>query len=179
MKITFWILRALSYRRAVRQCPLALLVFGFLVLSRQGVSGASRTVDDETVENFTGGHTRVVWVTDAQNKDSFAEGDELQLVGYDSRDGKGERMISGERANYYRPLITPDGKRIVFSNRQGRKIYVVDWEGTNLRLLKGPGCASEVWRDPQTGTTWVYYQESLEDFTKPVRRFPIDEPDKV
>ena len=29
------------------------------------------------------------------------------------------------------------------------------------------------------GKTWVYYQESLGDFTKPVRRFPIDEPAKV
>ena len=60
----------------------------------------------------------MVWVTDARNKDSFAERNQLQLVGYDSRDGKGERIICAERANYYRPLITPDGERIVFSNRQ-------------------------------------------------------------
>ena len=75
----------------------------------------------------------------------------LQLVGYDSRDGKGERIICGERANYYRPLITPDGERIVFSNRQTWKIYVVKWDGSRPRLLKEPGCATEVWRDPRDG----------------------------
>ena len=113
-------------------------------------NGSPATSDGETVEKFTGGHTRVVWVTDAQNKDSFAERNELQLVGYDSRDGKGERIICAERANYYRPLITPDGQRIVFSNRQTRKIYVVKWDGSHPRLLKEPGCATEVWRDPRT-----------------------------
>ena len=142
-------------------------------------NGSPATSNGEAVEKFTGGHTRAVWVTDAHNKDSFAERNELQLVGYDSRDGKGERIICAERANYYRPLITPDGQRIVFSNRQTRKIYIVKWDGSHPRLLKEPGCATEVWRDPDTGKTWVYYQESLEDFTKPVRRFLIDEPDKL
>lgn len=147
--------------------------------SQQEANCAARTADGETVEKFTGGHTRVVWVTDARNKDSFAERNELQLVGYDSRDGKGERIICADRANYYRPLITPDGQGIVFSNRQTRRIYVVKWDGSRPRLLKEPGCATDVWRDPQTGKTWVYYQESLADFTKPVRRFPIDEPENV
>ena len=78
----------------------------------------------------------MVWVTDAQNKDSFAERNQLQLVGYDSRDGKGERIICAERANYYRPLITPDGEQIVFSNRQNLTIYVVKWDGSPPRLLK-------------------------------------------
>ena len=136
-------------------------------------------VDDAAVEKFTGGHTRVVWLTDLENKDSFADRNGLQLMGYDSRDGKGERLIWGDRANYYRPLITPDGQQIVISNRQTRKIYVVNWDGSPPRLLKEPGCASEVWRDPNTGKTWVYYQEDPNDYAKPVLRFPIDEPDNV
>ena len=86
-----------------------------------------------------------------ENKDSFAERNQLQLVGYDSRDGKGERIIWGDRANYYRPLITPDGQQIVISNRQTRKIYVIKWDESRPRLLKEPGCATEVWRDPQYG----------------------------
>ena len=136
-------------------------------------------VDDAAVENFTGGHTRIVWLTDLENKDSFAVRSGLQLMGYDSRDGKGERLIWGDRANYYRPLITPDGQQIVISNREARKIYVVAWDGSPPRLLKEPGCASEVWRDPSTGKTWVYYQEDANNYAKPVLRFPIDEPDKV
>jgi Concanavalin A-like lectin/glucanases superfamily len=174
-------LRSLYYYRAIYSRPLflVLLALGGVVASQQQARSAPPTADGDTVEKFTGGHTRVVWVTDAENKDSFAERDKLQLVGYDSRDGKGERVICAERGNYYRPLITPDGQRIVFSNRQARKIYVVNWHGSPPRLLKEPGCASEVWRDPHSGKTWVYYQESLDDFTKPVRRFPIDEPEKV
>ena len=107
------------------------------------------------MEQFTGGHTRVVWLTDAENKDSFAGHNQLRLMGYDSHDGKGERVIWGERANYHRPLITPDGEQIVYSNRQTRKIYVIKWDGSRPRLLKEPGCASEVWRDPKTGKTAV------------------------
>jgi hypothetical protein len=155
------------------------LALPILVGSQREVQCTPGTADGETVEKFTGGHTRVVWVTDAENKDSFAVLNHLQLVGYDSRDGKGERIICPERANYYRPLITPDGERIVYTNRQSLGIYVVKWDGSPPQLLKEPGCATDVWRDPHTGKTWVYYQESLGDFTKPVRRFPIDDPNHV
>ena len=158
---------------------LGFVALGVMLASQEAAHTASGIADGASVEKFTGGHTRVVWVTDARNKDSFAEKNHLQLVGYDSRDGKGERIISAERANYYRPLITPDGEQIVFSNQQNLTIYVVKWDGSPPRLLKEPGCATEVWRDPQSGKTWVYYQESVRDFTKPVRRFPIDEPQKV
>jgi hypothetical protein len=182
MKIISSLLWPLPRNRA-NCCPrplyLGLLAFGIVMAPLQRGECASTAVDGETVEKFTGGHTRVVWVTDAHNKDSFAERNHLQLVGYDSRDGKGERVICADRGNYYRPLITPDGQKIVFSNMQTHKIYVVEWDGSRLRLLKEPGCASEVWQDPQTGKTWVYYQESPKDFTKPVLRFPIDEPDNV
>jgi Concanavalin A-like lectin/glucanases superfamily len=158
---------------------LGFVAIGVMLASQQAVRSSSSIADSASVEEFTGGHTRVVWVTDAANKDSFAERKNLQLVGYDSRDGKDERIICDEKANYYRPLITPDGERIVYSNRKTLRIYVVKWDGSPPQLLKEPGCASEVWRDPETGKTWVYYQESLGDFTKPVRRFPIDEPAKV
>ena len=145
----------------------------------QDASASSTAVDGATVEKFTDGHTRVVWLTDADNKDTFADRNNLQLWGYDSRDGRGERIIWGERGNYYRPLITPDGEHIVYSNRQTRKIFVIKWDGSPPRVLKDPGCAAQVWRDPQTGRTWVYYQENSADFHKPVLRFPMDEPDKV
>ena len=182
MKIFFRFLRSSRRNQAnnrLRTLWLTLLVFGIVVASQQRVDAASTTADGATVEKFTGGHTRVVWLTDAENKDSFAVRDRLQLVGYDSRDGKGERIIWSDRANYYRPLITPDGQQIVISNRQARKIYVVAWDGSRPRLLKEPGCASEVWRDPKTGKTWVYYQVNPNDYTTPVLRFPIDEPSKV
>jgi Concanavalin A-like lectin/glucanases superfamily len=158
---------------------LGFVALGVMLASQQAARSASSIADSASVEKFTGGHTRVVWVTDAQNKDSFAARSQLQLVGFDSRDGKGERIICPERGNYYRPLITPDGEHIVFSNLQNHTIYVVKWDGSGRRILKTPGSASEVWRDPHTGKTWVYYQESHSDFSRPVRRFPIDDPKKV
>jgi hypothetical protein len=182
MKIISHALRRLSAFLAdpfARFVSLAVLAIGLAIAAQQRANASQSTTDDAAIEKFTGGHTRVVWLTDAENKDSFAGRDRLQLVGYDSRDGKGERIIWGDRANYYRPLITPDGQEIVFSNRQTRKIYLIKWDGSRPRLLKEPGCASEVWRDPNTGKTWVYYQEDPNDFTKPVLRFPIDEPAKV
>jgi len=182
MKIISRFLQRLSVFRAntfARPLWLAVLAIGLATASQQKADASPTAVDGAAVEKFTGGHTRVVWLTDSENKDSFAERDRLQLVGYDSRDGKGERVIWGDRANYYRPLITPDGQQIVFSNRQTRKIYVIEWDGSRPRLLKEPGCASEVWRDPNTGKTWVYYQEDPNNFTKPVLRFPIDEPANV
>jgi len=150
-----------------------------LALAFRSVAASPATVDDATVEKFTGGHTRVVWLTDADNRDSFAGHNRLRLIGYDSRDGKGERTIWDVEDNYHRPLITPDGEQIVYSNRQKRKIYVIKWDGSPPRLLKEPGCASEVWRDPKTGRTWIYFQEDPDNYAKPVLRFPIDSPEKV
>ena len=168
-----------TVRLFLRKWPV-LLAICLLAMARQSASAsAPAVVDAASVETFTGGHTRVVWLTDAENKDSFAGHNKLRLMGYDSRDGKGERVICGERANYHRPLITPDGERIVYSNRQTRRIYAVNWDGSYPRLLKEPGCASEVWRDPKTGQTWVYYQEDPDDYSKPVLRFPIDNPGNV
>jgi hypothetical protein len=71
---------------------LAVLAVG-LVTVQQRVNASSTTVDGATVEKLTGGHTRVVWLTDLENKDTFKRRNQLQLVGYDSRDGKGERII--------------------------------------------------------------------------------------
>ena len=69
---------------------------------------------------------------------------------------KANASFWGDRANYYRPLITPDGQQIVISDRQTRKIYVIKWDESRPRLLKEPGCATEVWQDPNTGKIWVY-----------------------
>src|SRR5262249_14312337 len=89
------------------------------------------------------------------NDDSVALGQELKLMGFDSQDGKGERPILGETRNYAKPLLTPDGQRVVYSDRYSKEVYVVNWDGTGKRKL-GTGYAAEVWADPQTGEVWVY-----------------------
>ena len=129
------------------------------------------------VENFTGGHTRVVWVVDAdKNKDVYTHSNGLRLIGYDSRDGKGTRAILESLSNYYRPLLTPDGEQIVFTNRPECRTYVVNWDGSGLRVLKDDAAAAAVWRDPKSGEVWVYAQKSATDTKAPVVRFLLANP---
>ena len=40
-------------------------------------------------------------------RDPFAAGDKLVLMGLDTEDGKGERVILGKRQSYVKPLLTP------------------------------------------------------------------------
>ena len=66
---------------------------------------------------LTGTHTRVVWVQDVGNgTDVFAAGTRLVLMGFDSDEGR-EHAILADPSNYTRPLLTPAGGRVVFSNR--------------------------------------------------------------
>src|SRR3989442_511504 len=65
---------------------------------------------------LTGAHTRVVWVQ-GDGTDPETEGDQLILMGLDSDDGKGERVILGQRRSYTKPRLTARTNRIVFSSR--------------------------------------------------------------
>ena len=126
------------------------------------------------------GHTRVVWVQDTGDGTDFnSTGTQLVLMGLDSEDGRGEHAILSTVSNYAKPLITPAGDQIVFSNRPERSVYVVHWDGTGLRRLAG-GFALEVWRDPGTGVDWVYAGTGEADTQAisyhQVRRHRIDDP---
>jgi hypothetical protein len=100
---------------------------------------------------------RIVWVQDmGDGRDVFAHGGSLRLMGLDTGDGKGERVISGTVGNYAKPLITPRGDRVVYTDRSRKKVYVVNWDGTGLRELFG-GVGLALWRDPRDGREWIYY----------------------
>jgi hypothetical protein len=154
---------------AVYTCALVYSLFG---ADREKAAGFGKEV-----ETFTGGHTRVVWVVDAdRNKDVFTQSNLLRLMGFDSRDDKGTRTILESLSNYYRPLLTPDGEQIVFTNRSECRTYVVNWDGSGLRVLKENAAAAAVWRDPKSGETWVYAQKSATDTNAPVIRFLLATP---
>ena len=89
---------------------------GVVVLLAVAAAACAGTSDrtQGPVRAFAGAHTRVVWVQQ-DGKDPEAVGDGLVLMGFDSDDGGGERVILGERGSYVKPLITPDGSRIVYS----------------------------------------------------------------
>jgi hypothetical protein len=137
----------------------------------------------DPVEQFTGTHTRAVWIQEqGAGADSFAFGSNFKLMGYDSRDGKGERALLDEVGNFYKPILSPDGKKVVVSSRLKHEIYLVDFKKGKKKLL-GKGVAVAVWKDPATGKTWVYAlagdgPENKYFTTHPLIRFPLKKPKK-
>jgi hypothetical protein len=135
----------------------ALYYYVVTAYNEYGESGISR--EASAIPRTDPGNTRlrVTWVQDmGDGRDVFARGGNLRLMGLDTGDGQGERVILGTVGNYVKPLITPRGDRVVYSDRIRKKIYVVNWDGSGLRELFG-GVGLAVWRDPRDGREWIYY----------------------
>ncbi len=159
----------------------------FILCLISPVLAAAAKVDQVGV--WTGNHTRLVWLQDQRDgTDTLAHGENLMLYGYDSKDGKGERPLLSKIGNYFRPIITPDGQQVLFSNRLTRKMYLLDWQSGNVKDL-GEGVAVAIWKDPkrrgllQQKATWVYcfsgpQPENEYGTSQPLYRFPLDKPKK-
>ena len=165
------------------RCPhLYLFALGSLPQLLAGCSGGVDAVGGPGAEvrALTGSPTRVVWVQH-DGKDPEAVGDQLVLKGFDTHDGKGERVILGKRGSYVKPLLTPRGNRIVHSTRVRpgpAEVFIVNWDGSGLRKL-GDGFALGLWRNPVNDGEWVYVgTENKEWEFGTISRFPIDAPDK-
>ncbi|WP_153306743.1 hypothetical protein [Desulfonatronum thioautotrophicum] len=133
---------------------------------------------EEQIEDLTGSHTRVTWIQDVgDGGDPFARGDSLRLMGFDSRDGQGERIILEQPANYAKPMITPHGDRVVYTDRNQGAVMIVSWDGTHQTKLTA-GTALEVWAEPGTGREWVFVGTEKTQDRAPsyhrVDRFPLD-----
>ncbi len=160
---------------------LVLLLLNASVLLFAGCYRSSRETEQLSrhIEELTGAHTRIVWVQDSHDRtDVFARGNQLRLMGYDSQDGRGERVILPGPDNYAKPLLLDDGETIVFSNYLDGHVYSVDWEGAEVtRLMEGR--ALDVWRD-QSGVDWVFVGTERSDEGAPsyhrVTRHRIENP---
>ncbi|MFM8582469.1 MAG: hypothetical protein ACKOFW_13315, partial [Planctomycetaceae bacterium] len=134
-----------------------------------------------TLEQFTGGHTRVVWVQDQSpaSSDTLARGRRLRLLGLDSRDGRGERPLRPGTAGYAKPLLTPDGASVIWSDHSTGKVHVLDWQTGQSKELC-PGFALDTWADPVTSLQWVCVATRAApraDFVyRDVRRVRLDQP---
>lgn len=143
----------------------------------------------DRIGQWTGRHTRLVWLQDQGNgADTLARGQNLMLYGYDSADGRGERPLLPNVGNLFKPLITPDGKQVIVSNRLSRQMYLVEWDSGKVKEL-GPGVAVAIWQDPRSSlllrkkTTWIYcfdgpQPEEKNGTAQPLYRFPLDKPKK-
>lgn len=124
---------------------------------------------------FAGGHVRLVWSRTDVEEDFYVALNDSQLMGYDTEDGKGERVILNGPGSFALPTLTPDGKSVVFTNSQQRKCFVIGFDGTGLREI-GDGYASDVWQDPATGRTWVYARTGWRDPKSPIVRYDLNDP---
>jgi len=139
-------------------------------------SAPARTGAAAEVHDLTGAPTRVVWVQ-GDGTDPFAAGRNLVLMAFDTEDGKGERVVLGERGSYAKPLITPRGTRIVYSSHPALgdpTVFIVNFDGTGRRRLES-GFALGVGIDPTDGTEWVDIGTSPRQWTaEGVVRVKID-----
>ena len=101
----------------------------------------------------------------------------------DSEDGRGDRAILDRPSSYARPLITPRGDRVIFSNRQEGRAYIVGWDGSGLAPLI-EGFALDTLMDEQ-GVEWLYFAAEprpveRQDTPKysAIMRCPIDDPSR-
>lgn len=160
-----------------RNCISLLLCFVLITACTDSATSA------DPLQQFTGAHTRVAWVQEQGNgADTYGFGENFKLMGYDSRDGKKERELLKEIQNFYKPIFTPDGKKVIVSSRSRHEIYMVDFKKGKKKLL-GKGVAVDVWKDPETGKTWVYAlagdgPENKYFTTRPLIRFLLKKPKK-
>lgn len=154
-----------------------------VVVAAAGGSACSALSDSGTPPNevraFTGAHARVVWVQ-GDGTDPYAAGRDLVLMGFDTDDGQGERVVLGERQSYVKPMLTPRGDRVVFSTSpvldDGPQVFVVNWDGSGRRHL-ADGFALALWENPLDGSEWVYLGTDNEEYNfATVSRFPISDP---
>ncbi|MEZ0277165.1 MAG: malectin domain-containing carbohydrate-binding protein, partial [Roseimicrobium sp.] len=126
---------------------------------------------------FAGGHVRLVWSRTDVEEDFYVALSESHLMGYDTADGKGERLILQEPGTYSLPILTPDGQRVVFTEQKQKKCFVVGFDGSGLRAV-ADGYASDVWQDPETGRDWVYVRTGWRDPKAPIVRYDLSDPSK-
>ncbi len=163
------------------QSPAVQVLTFFLFFLQLGIGIKAAPSVASEIRDLTHAPTRIVWCQDtSDDSDAGAMGTNLHLMGFDTEDGCGERAILSKLSNYARPLITPSGKRVIFSNRQENNIYIVNWDGSGLQRL-GNGFAVGVWQDPSNGVEWIYAGSWLTntDALFPIQRAPIDQPDRV
>lgn len=130
------------------------------------------------VHALTGAHTRVVWVQ-GDGTDPFALSKNLVLMGLDTDDGRGERVIVKERGSYVKPMLTPRGDRIVFSTHPDHgdsSVSIVGFDGAGLRRFDR-GFALAVWENPADRSEWIYIGSNFQKLGySTVTRVRIDQP---
>jgi hypothetical protein len=75
------------------------------------------------------------------------------LMGFDALKGT-EDTLCKTVSNYTRPLITSDGKHVVYSSTSDTTVNIIDWDGTHKRVL-AKGMAGCLWVDTTNKKEYV------------------------
>jgi len=162
----------------------AMIVAGGAALAAEPAAGKTAPAPGiaAKVLKLTGAETRIVWLRNKQwetSKGGVDGGVDFLIMAFDTG-GKGERELvpAVPAGEIYNPLISPDGRRVIYSTGKNWKqnlMHCVDWNGANHRIL-GEGFAQWPWRDPATGIEWVYTSSSFYEGGF-VDRFQLDNPE--
>ena len=163
------------------------LVSGFAMLFLCACGNAAEPRDytaepSKSLAEFSNGQrTKVVWARATENNDddTFVARPVHQLWKFDTKIGQ-EELLIGDVGSYRRPLITPNGEGVIYSDQKNNRMHFLEWKGTGREIL-GAGLALDVWQDPQTGKAWVYFapESTLimgQTRAPSVSRFPLDDP---
>lgn len=151
-----------------------------IAIALTGCTTTPRTLAGPAAEirALTGARTRAVWVQ-GDGTDPFAAGDRLILMGLDTDDQRGERVILSQRRSYVKPLMTRKGDRIVFSSRPDPgppEVFIVNWDGSGLKRIAS-GFALAVWQDPADRREWIYVgTDHRKAGFRTVSRMRLDDP---
>ncbi len=123
---------------------------------------------------------KLVWIQDAgPTACTFSEKPTLKLMGFDTEDGLGERVILDELSQYSKPLITDDGTRVVYGDPSKGGIFIVDFKGGAPRKILADASFMDVWEDPRDHVEWIYASEKVQRGGKEVSaiyRHRLDDP---
>ena len=165
----------MRYRSAVILC--------FFVTGVTGVAGGEEDLATRIV-GVTGARTKIVWqhqITGAAKSSHSHTEAHYELMGFDTAwaaDGSAgakPRVILRGPASYMSPIITRDGKWIVYTDMPKNRVYVVGWDGKGKREL-WPGFAAAPWQDPKTGAQWIYTRDQSGIWSHRVYRYRLDDP---
>lgn len=140
-------------------------------------TGSQSTRGARILSATDGRRTRLVWVQSGNPGDFMVSGaGAVQLRGYDTaQDDHDDLILVDSDDPIQKPMLSHDGRRVVFSDPGDNTCHVIDWDGGKPRSL-GSGFAADVWRDPGSNLDWVYIAERQANQTLRYCRRQLDEP---
>jgi hypothetical protein len=130
------------------------------VLVLAGLFTVARADRARKLKELTGkDHVKVVWSRSESNVFGFPPmtgGEDQKLMGFDTETGTTHTILE-KTSNYQRPMLTRDGRHVVYSHINDEKVYIVDWKGEQAPVELADGLAGCLWYDEALDKEYVIY----------------------